>query len=545
MTDNPPGIILEEEPALRTLLNRSVYAALACGALLPGCGQQPESGNIAQERQSFVRISTVQGEVQGIAEDGLVQYKGIPYAAPPTGDLRWRAPQPALERETVLIADEYGNRCIQRPATEGFAMNDAFTQPQDEDCLYLNIYRPDNGDAQLPVMVWIPGGGLTAGSGSRPVNHGGNLARLGVVVVAINYRLGSFGFFAHPELSAQDPDGGRLFNYGLMDQIAALEWVRDNIGAFGGDPGNVTIFGESAGGYSVFALTASPAARGLFTKGISQSGYGRRGQPRVASLAGEEEAPVEEMGLELAERLGMPQASLDELKAQPAEKIVGATDFSTFISLATDGVVVPDDLWPVYDRGDAARVPLMIGATDSEFSMGPSQGRREQLARFMSEEVIDAMTRYYGDETQRDTYMYSDYVFHAQNRGVAVAHELAGNTVYAYRFAMPGVGVARRELNGETIYGAYHASELPYMFGTFTGDHFDPTEPDETQRGVSQQMMRYWTNFARTGNPNGENLPQWPVAQSENTMYFTPDGVYSRSDPWTERLDTLNELIGM
>lgn len=529
----------------RMILNQTGFAALACGLLLAGCAQQPQSEGTAQHPPSFVRVATAEGEVEGIAEDGLVEYKGIPYAAPPTGDLRWRAPRPPLARASVLIASEYGNRCIQRPATEGFAMEDAFTQPGSEDCLYLNIYRPDNADAGLPVMLWIPGGGLVAGSGSRPVNHGGNLARLGVVVVAINYRLGSFGYFAHPELSAQDPDGGRLFNYGLMDQIAALEWVRDNIGAFGGDPENVTIFGESAGGYSVFALVASPVARGLFAKGISQSGYGRRGQPRVASLTGEGEASIEEMGVELAERLGTPEAGLDELRAQPAEKIVEATDFGTFIALATDGVVLVDDLWPVYDRGDAAKVPLMIGATDSEFTMSPPEAQRAQLLRFMSEDVLDEMTPFYGNETQRDTYMYSDYVFHAQNRSVAVAHEKAGNTVYAYRFAMPGVDVERRELNGETIYGAYHAGDLPYMFGNFTGDHYDPTEPDETQRAVSQQMMRYWTNFARTGNPNGEGLPEWPAYQNQNTLYFTPDGVESRNDSWTERLDALNEIAGM
>jgi para-nitrobenzyl esterase len=251
------------------------------------------------------------------------------------------------------------------------------------------------------------------------------------------------------------------------------------------------------------------------------------------------------MGVALAERLGMPQASLDELRAQPAERIVEATDFSTFIALATDGVILVDDLWPVYDRGDAAKVPLMIGATDAEFTMGSPEAQREQLARFMSDEVLDAMTPFYGDETQRDTYMYSDFVFHAQNRGVAVAHEKAGNAVYAYRFAMPGVGVERRELNGETIYGAYHAGDLPYMFGTFTGDHFDPTDPDETQRQVSDRMMRYWTNFARTGDPNGEGLPEWTLAEYENIMYFTPDGVDSRKDTWIERLDALNELVGM
>ena len=545
MSDNSSLPVAGRKVILKSRMNCRVLSALAAGALFAACAQPPQSESAEQQPQSFVQVATAEGEVRGIAADGLVEYMGIPYAAPPTGDLRWRAPQPPLQRDSVLVADEYGNRCIQRPATEGFAMEDAFTQPGSEDCLYLNIYRPDNAEAGLPVMLWIPGGGLTAGSGSRPVNHGGNLARLGVVVVAINYRLGSFGFFAHPELSGQDPDGGRLFNYGLMDQIAALEWVRDNIEGFGGDPANVTIFGESAGGYSVFALVASPAARGLFAKGISQSGYGRRGQPRVASLAGEGEAPIEEMGVALAERLGMPEAGLDELRAQPADRIVEATDFSSFISLATDGVILVDDLWPVYDRGDAAQIPLMIGATDAEFTMGPPEAQREQLARFMSDEVLDAMTPFYGNEEQRNIYMYSDFVFHAQNRGVALAHEKAGNTVYAYRFAMPGVDVERRELNGDTIYGAYHAGDLPYMFGTFTGDHFDPTDPDETQRQVSDQMMRYWTNFARTGDPNGEGLPEWPLAEYGNTMYFTPDGVGSRKDTWVERLDALNELVGM
>ena len=236
---------------------------------------------------------------------------------------------------------------------------------------------------------------------------------------------------------------------------------------------------------------------------------------------------------------------MDALRAQPAEKIVEATDFSTFISFAVDGVTLQDDLWRVYDPGEAAKVPLMIGANDAEFTMGPPEDQRALLARYVSEDVFDAMTPFYGNEVQRDTYMSSDYTFHAQNRGIALAHEKAGNTVYTYRFAMPSAGVERRELNGETIYGAYHAGDLPYMFGNFTGDHFEPAEPDETQRQVSQQVAHYWTNFARTGNPNGDGLPEWPVSRSENTLYFTPDGVRSRIDLWTERLDALNELVGM
>ena len=520
-------------------------AVLLVSALLAGCGPAPDVGDSAPQARSFVQVATVQGEVRGVARDGFIEYKGVPYAAPPVGELRWRAPQPARRRDAVLVADEYGNRCMQRPATQGFAVSDAFRQPESEDCLNLNIYRPNNGNAALPVMVWIPGGALVAGSGSRPVNHGGNLAMQNVVVVAINYRLGTFGYFAHPELSERNADGGRLFNYGLMDQIAALEWVRDNIASFGGDPANVTIFGESAGGLSVYALVASPQARGLFAKAISQSGYGRGRQPRIAALADPDETPVEAMGPKLAEAMGMPGASLDELRAQPAEQIVAATDFSSFIMLAVDGVVLTDDLWKVHDRGEAAQVPLMVGATDAEFIGGSPEQRRAMLAQFMSDDTMNAMTPFYGNESQRDTFLYSDFVFHSQNRGIAMAHEKSGNPVFVYRFAMPGEGVEPLELMGETIYGAYHASELPYMFGNFTGDHFDPTEPDETQRRVSQQMMRYWTNFARTGDPNGEGLPQWPPSQSENTLYLTPDGVQSRKDSWAQRLDALNEFVGM
>ena len=177
--------------------------------------------------------------------------------------------------------------------------------------------------------------------------------------------------------------------------------------------------------------------------------------------------------------------------------------------------------------------------------MGLPEATLDELKVQPAKKIVDAMTPYYGNEAQRDTIMYSDYVFHAQNRGIALAHEKVGNTVYMYRFAMPGEGVERRELNGETIFGAYHAGDLPYTFGNFTGDRFAPAEPDETQRQVSQQMMQYWANFARTGNPNGESLPQWPVARSENTLYFTSDSVQSRIDPWTERLDALNKLVGM
>ncbi|MFV8819293.1 carboxylesterase/lipase family protein [Haliea sp. E17] len=495
---------------------------------------------------SFVQVATTEGEVQGISQDGLIEFKGIPYAAPPVGDLRWRAPQAPAARDSLLVADTYGNRCWQRPVMEnGFQQKEAFTQPENEDCLYLNIYRPASADAKLPVMVWIHGGGLVSGSGSRPVNYGGKLAAHGAVVVAFNYRLGSFGFFAHPELSAENADEGRLFNYGLMDQIAALKWVQANIAAFGGDPQRVTIFGESAGGASVYALAGSPAAKGLFSGAIAQSGYGRGRQPRVASLAAAEDVVVESVGQGIAERAGNPEATLADLRALGAEQIVAATDFGGFISFAVDGQVITEDLGQSFASGRAAAVPMIIGATDSEFTMGPPEAIRGALlaSSKLTMDMVESMTTYYGDEAKRDTYMYSDYVFHGVNRALTLAHEAQGQKVYNYRFAMPGAMSKPGELNGEKVYGAFHASDMPYTFGNFTGDHMEPKEPDARQLEVSEQVMSYWVNFATNGNPNGEGLPQWPESAGEYTMQFNPDVTEARKDVWNVRLDALNDLL--
>ncbi len=541
---------------MKFLSKLPVVVAFSALATLQACNKAPTPASTSTpapaqvvepaQEVSFERVNTSEGAVEGIAGDEIIEYKGIPYAAPPTGELRWRAPQPPVARDALLVADSYGNRCMQRPVGEnGFQQKEAFTQPESEDCLYLNIYRPATAEGKLPVMVWIPGGGLVSGSGSRPVNHGGNLAAQGAVVVALNYRLGSFGFFAHPELSAENPDEGRLFNYGLMDQISALQWVQANIEAFGGDPERVTIFGESAGGASVYALVASPVARGLFAGAIAQSGYGRGRQPRVASLAEEGDVVVEEVGLGIAERAGNAEASLAELRALTAEEIVAATDFSGFISFALDGAVLTEDLWTSFESGSAADVPMIVGATDSEFTMGPPEAIRGALMAGSSVtlEMIESMTSYYGDEATRDTYMYSDYVFHGTNRALAQAHEAAGQKVYAYRFGMPGAMSRPGEIKGEKVYGAFHASDLPYTFGNFTGDHMEPKEPDARQQEVAGQLMSYWVNFAASGNPNAEGLPQWPEAGTSMTMQFNPDVTGASEDSWLPRLDALNELL--
>ncbi|WP_187276559.1 carboxylesterase/lipase family protein [Parahaliea maris] len=501
---------------------------------------------VDSQAPSFIKVATAEGPVRGVEASGVIAYKGIPYARPPVGELRWRAPQPLSPRDAVLVADEYGNRCMQRPVQPGgFQPEEAFTQAESEDCLYLNVYRPAGAEADLPVMVWIHGGGLVSGSGSRPVNYGGNLAAKGAVIVAMNYRLGRLGFFAHPELSEANPDGGRLFNYGLMDQLAALEWVKTNIAAFGGDPDRVTIFGESAGGASVYSLVSSPAARGLFSGAIAQSGYGRGRQPRVASLAQDGDVIVEEVGPAIAERLGMEDASLEALRALPAGEVVRGTDFSGFISFAVDGAVVTEDLWQSFSSGSAASVPMIVGATDAEFTMGPPEAIRGALEGSSSTtpEIIESLTSFYGDEATRDTFMYSDYVFHAVNRALSVAHEDHGNAVYTYRFAMPGSMSKPHDINGYKVYGAFHAGDMPYTFGNFTGDHMEPKEPGARQRQVSDELQQYWVNFARSGNPNGELLPDWPQAKGGVTMFFTPEATSAQEDLWNERLDALNKAL--
>ncbi len=496
-----------------------------------------------EEPVSFEKVNTEQGPVQGIVEEDLIVFKGIPYAAAPVGNLRWRAPQAALPRPELLVADAFGNRCFQRPVNPQFQRKaEDYIQPESEDCLYLNIYRPADVQGELPVLVWIPGGGLVSGSGSRPVNHGGNLAREDVLVVSINYRLGSFGFFAHPELSQQNPDDGVLFNYGLMDQVAALRWVQKNIAAFGGNPEKVTIAGESAGGYSVNTLMSSPLADGLFSAAISQSGYGRDRQPRVASLANETDVPVETVGTKIAEALGMPEASLAELKSVPAEKIVEATDFSGFISFAVDGVSVTDDLHAVFSRGEQTAVPLMIGSTDFEFGMVPPTMQRDIMKPLLPESALDELEPLYFGEENRDTLLYSEYVFTAQARALAQLQNRLKQTSYFYRFSVPSPGMKSMVVGDSKVYGAAHAADLPYMFGNFTGDHGDPTEPSAQQKTVSEQMVKYWANFAKTTNPNGTDLPEWKAFDGNHIMQFTLEGSATIDDSWQARLDKVNEL---
>lgn len=541
---------------------RMFYLAVAAGLYLVGCDTSspntpPVVAAPSADATSFMQVDTAQGPISGRSTGGLLYFRGIPYAQPPVGDLRWRAPQPVAMRSDVFdAAGGFANRCYQRPSTRPDQAPERYTQPESEDCLYLNLYRPDTPERDLPVMVWVHGGGLVNGAGSRPVNYGGNLARKNVVFVSFNYRLGSFGFFGHPELSNENADQGQLFNYGLMDQIAALQWVQQNIRQFGGDPNNVTIFGESAGGYAVDVLVATQAKRGLFHKAISQSGYDRLIHPRIQALAGADHQVAEAKGTALAASLAqlnpaIPVTTLADLRRVSADDLVKATNFDNFVAFAVDGVVVKDDVRASFRDGKHHRIPMLFGSTDLEFSMIPPAQQRSIMEQNLSTQVLTELIPYYGSEQLRDTLLYSDYLFHAQARQLALFNQQYGQINYMYRFGMPVTAMQAIQSQDGIVYGAPHAGELPYMFGNFTGDHMESTTPSEQERMVSDTMMTYWTNFAKYGNPNGPadhsdpTLPHWPVYVPESNliMRFTPDGIAASPDNWVERLDKVNSYL--
>lgn len=534
--------------------NGYMSAVAGVSLCLAGCNAQLIKDTPLQQpaaEVSFLQVKSEQGPISGRSTGGMLYFRGIPYAQPPVGELRWRAPQPALQRNAILsAAGPFANRCYQRPQNPSRQQPEAYTQAESEDCLYMNIYRPDTSETDLPVMVWIHGGGLVNGASSRPVNYGGNLARKNIVFVSFNYRLGTFGFFAHPELSSENPDQGRLFNYGLMDQIAALQWVQQNIRQFGGNPDNVTIFGESAGGYAVDMLVASQAQTGLFHKAISQSGYDRVVHPRVQALAADHHQVVEHKGTALATALGQPDATLAALRQAPAEDIVQATNFDDFIAFAVDGVVVTEDVRSSFRDGKHARIPMLLGSTDLEFSMVAPAQQHKIMRAVLPADAMAELIPYYGSAQLRDTLLYSDYLFHAQARQLALYNNEAGLTNYVYRFGMPVTAMQNIEMKDGLIYGAPHAGELPYMFGNFTGDHMESTTPSEQERAVSDRMLTYWTNFAKYGNPNAADgntaaLPHWP-AYDKNTnliMRFTPEGTNAQADTWVERLDKVNSYL--
>jgi para-nitrobenzyl esterase len=478
-------------------MNRTLIRGAACAAAalslslsLPASAA-PRAGPV---------VATDNGKVQGRTEAGVAAWLGIPFAAPPVGALRWRAPQPAAAWTDVRQADAYGNDCMQLPFPSDAA---PLGTPPAEDCLYLNVWKPTRAHGKLPVIVWIYGGGFVNGGSSPPTYSGAPLAKQGALVVSFNYRLGRFGFFAHPQLTSENLDDGRLGNYGLMDQIAALEWVKRNAARFGGDPANVTIIGESAGGMSVHALMTSPLADGLFAKAVIMSGGD--GSINAAGLA-----TVEQAGVDFGKTKDIPAddpQALARLRALAPEQVVDGMNLAsrqpanppTYIGPFADGKVVLQPL-KLYQSGQMRKLPVRVGATSADIGgkTGFMVGGARSVAALLAEQ---------------------------------------GMPVYEYRFSYVAESIGRP--------GAQHASDIPFFFDTAAVKYGAQATARDT--GMGRAISAYLVNFARRGDPNGRGLPAWPryTRAGDQVMDFADSGKpQALRDPWGPDIDAAQAAQG-
>jgi para-nitrobenzyl esterase len=452
---------------------------------------------------SAPRATTATGVVEGTLEaSGVASYKGIPFAAPPVGDLRWKAPQPAQKWRGVRKADHFGPRPMQLPLFADMAFR---SDGVSEDCLYLNVWTPAKSPKEkLPVLVYFYGGGFAAGDGSEPRYDGESMAAKGIVTLTVNYRLNVFGFLAHPELTKESPHHASG-NYGLMDQAAALQWVRKNIAAFGGDPARVTIAGESAGSWSVSAQMITPLSKGLIAGAIGESGslLGLTPPPSLAD--------AEKSGAAFAEKVGAK--SLAALRALPAQQVLDATAKPNggWFGANQDGYVLPRSPVAMYAAGEQAHVPLLAGWNSQEGHykqiLGENAPTAENFAaalqKLYGDQAGAAQQAYSGDVQQAATDLASDrFIAFGTWKWIDTHARTSGKPVYRYYYARPRPGQS----------GAGHSVEIEYALGNLAGNKtYAWTAEDQA---LSAQMQSYFANFVKTGNPNGAGLPEWPKASS-------------------------------
>lgn len=480
----------------------------------------------ADEARPQVRVRT--GMLQGTAEAGaeVVAYKGIPYAKPPVGELRWRAPVPATAWDGVRDATVFGNACLQPPAQPKSIYYGGMA-PTSEDCLTLNVWAP-KGAQKLPVMVWIHGGSLVGGSSSEPLYDGVSIARRGIVFVSINYRVGLLGYLAHPALSAESPQ--RLSgNYGLLDQIEALRWVRDNIAAFGGDPKAVTVAGESAGGLSVIALMTSPLAHDLFAKAIVQSGY----MPSYALLheAGYGLPSAETAGATMARLAGASTAA--ELRAVDLVKLFQAglkTGWQP--EPVIDGIVLKQQFAEAFARGEQAKVPVLAGFNEGEirslpFLMPKAPSTRAayeaDVRRRFGARAAEFLAVYPGADPSSDVMAsIRDGLYGFAAQYLVQQQAAAGQPAYLYYFRHSTPAQRARNL------AAFHASELPYVFGQkgdspAPGPNWPRPPLTSAESQLTEAMLGYWTSFVRDGVPEAPGAPAWPRFTARERGYLDID----------------------
>jgi para-nitrobenzyl esterase len=509
------------------------------------------------EQASGPEVKTKAGVLQGVTMGNVSSFKGIPYATPPVGEFRWRPPQPVTPWGGIREAKEFGPNCAQ----SGWGAAPGIIQEgSSEDCLYLNLWIPANAkpETKLPVMVWIHGGGFVGGSGAGL--SGDAFAKQGVILMTLNYRLGRLGHFAFPALTKEHP-GEPKGSYAFMDMIAALQWVQENIAAFGGDPDNVTIFGQSAGGVAVHSLLTIPQANNLFHKAISHSGGGRDGVLTGRPMNKENADPfytvsAETIGINFARKKGIEgtdASALAKLRALKVEDIVdggqetdGQGGPRTYPGPILDGKLVVETAESAYKTGRQARVPLMIGNCSGEIGgafVSNSSTKEELFSTFG--ELEDEVKAAFDPDGSKEfaeviTKFNTDWVWGEPARMTARTFIDSGEQVFVYHF-----GYVPARMRERARYGAGHGSEVSYVFNMLNARR-GATEATPEDEKLAQIMNGYWTNFAKTGNPNGEGLPVWPLynTRKEEILDIELDGkTVGKSDPRKARLDVIEKAF--
>jgi para-nitrobenzyl esterase len=496
------------------------------------------------------QVTVAGGVLEGVAGrlPGVRVFKGVPFAAPPVGDLRWKPPQTAASWTGIRKADAFGNRCVQTNPYPDQIWRD---HGESEDCLYVAIWTAaKSADEHRPVLVWFYGGGFASGSGDEPRYDGEHLAAKGVVVVNVNYRLGVLGFFAHPELT-KESEHKASGDYGLLDQTAALEWVQKNIAAFGGDPGNVTIGGESAGSFSVSAQMASPLTKGLFEKAIGESGAFFPVSPS-GGLGLIDLGKAEARGEQFAAELGAH--SLADLRAMPATELRNRSAKDRPFEPIIDGYFLPADAYTLYAEGKQAHVPLLAGWNRDEAKFAPSRSKNKPTAVTFPAQLkqqfgakADAALKVYPAATDAQAMdsagdLASDnFIAYSTWKWLELQAKTSGEPVYGYIFNQVAPYRPPSDMK-PSLRGAAHATEIEYVFDAL--DLNPKAAWTAADRKVADLMSSYWANFMKSGDPNGPGLPKWPVysAKDEYAVMNLDANAQAKPEPHRDRYEFLDSV---